>query len=165
MAVLKHSTLLVLSGLLLAGFGGACNGGTDATGTSRGPDGGVSDGSAGGGDAAPEASLSAVQAIFDLHCTICHDASKHGLPTYPSLSLVSGDSYAALVGKVADETCGGLRVVAGAPDQSYLVQKITPGVPCSGAHMPRPFEVGPQVDLTATEMATIRAWIAAGAPP
>jgi hypothetical protein len=30
--------------------------------------------------------------------------------------------------------------------------------------MPRPFEVGPRVNLSDSDIATIRTWIAAGAP-
>lgn len=121
-------------------------------------------------DAGPDASTTvptyaAVQAIFDAHCVSCHDATKLGLPSYPSLSLVAADSYAALVGKPADQTCGGTRVVAGAPDASYLMAKLGASDPCSGEHMPRPFEIGPRLDLSGDEMETVRGWIAAGAKP
>lgn len=128
-------------------------------------DGGGVGGSGGSGGGGPAGTLADVQAIFDVHCTNCHDASKGGLPTYPSLSLVAGDTHDALVGVPADEACGGTRVVAGAPDQSYLMAKLGKDDPCSGSHMPRPFEIGPRMDLSDAELATIQSWIAAGAAP
>jgi hypothetical protein len=104
-----------------------------------------------------------VQAIFDAHCLTCHDKSKSGLPTYPALSLVAGDSKASLVNQAALETCGGTYVVPGAPDQSYLVHKVSDASPCEGVRMPRPFEVIAPPPLTANEIAIIRSWISTGA--
>jgi hypothetical protein len=109
--------------------------------------------------------MAAVQAIFSDHCTNCHDKSKGGLPTFPQLSLVPGDSHAALVGKAATEMCGGTLVVAGDPDHSYLIHKVTEDTPCEGQRMPRPFEVVKPPPLTAEQVMTIRSWISAGAPP
>jgi hypothetical protein len=105
-----------------------------------------------------------VLAIFADRCVSCHDATLVGLPSYPQLSLTAGDAYGALVNHPADETCGGTRVVPGDPAASYLVQKITQTTPCSGLRMPRPFEIGPGVPLTAAQIATITQWITAGAP-
>jgi hypothetical protein len=51
------------------------------------------------------------------------------------------------------------------PDHSYLVHKVADATPCDGMKMPRPFEVIPPAPLTDAELATIRAWINAGAPP
>lgn len=133
----------------------ACsNGGTEPDGT---------DSTHAGGD--PPATFADVQAIFDMHCTGCHNASAQGLQAYPALSLVAGDAYAGLVGKPADEACGGIRVVAGSPETSYLMSKIGPGMPCDGEHMPKPFEVGPRFDLAAADLATVRSWIGGGAQP
>jgi len=111
------------------------------------------------------ATMADVQAIFTQHCVTCHDASKLGLPAFPGLPLTEGAAYAALVNRPASESCGGTLVVPGQPDQSYLMQKLTNDAPCSGAHMPRPFESGIVVPLTADEIATIRSWIVAGAKP
>jgi len=174
---------------MVAGLDGACsdargasttsgstgNGGSTAvagtssgdTTSSSGNGGGATAGStvgSGGGDAGP-GSFAAVQVIFETYCVTCHDASKQGLPAYPSLSLVAADAYGQLVGKAADETCGGQRVVPGSPDTSYLIQKLGAGSPCSGAHMPRPFEIGPSGNIPSDELATIRSWIATGAAP
>ncbi|HRI63815.1 MAG TPA: hypothetical protein PK156_06240 [Polyangium sp.] len=121
---------------------------------------------AGGGGSAPEGTFANVQAIFNNRCVNCHDASlPPAIPYDPTLSLVPGDAYAALVNTPANATCGGTRVIPGAPDQSFLMKKIEPGTPCYGSHMPRPFEVGPALNLTATELQTIEAWISDGAMP
>jgi hypothetical protein len=106
-----------------------------------------------------------VQAIFDARCVTCHDASKVGLPAFPSMPLTDGASHASLVNKPASETCGGTLVVPGNAAQSYLIQKLTNPTPCSGSRMPRPFEIGPVVPLSADQIATITSWIDAGAPP
>lgn len=95
----------------------------------------------------------------------CHDASKQGLPAYPSLSLTPADAHAALVGHAADETCGGVRVVAGDPASSYLIHKVSEAAPCEGSQMPARFEVLPAPPLTSAQIATLTSWIAAGAPP
>jgi hypothetical protein len=136
----------------MAGAGGSAS----ATGGSFGTGGSV--------DAASGGSFSGVQAIFDARCVICHDANKRGIPTNPTLPLTSDKSYDALVGKSGQEPCGGMLVVAGNPMQSYLYQKITNDQPCSGVRMPRPYEIGPAVNLSDVDIATVRDWIAAGAP-
>jgi hypothetical protein len=145
-------TLVSATALVAAGSMGACGG-----------SGGSGAGGGGNGGSPPAATYAEVQAVFDHYCTNCHDAAKQGLPYYPSLSLVAADSYDALVGKPADETCGGTRVVAGSPDTSYLMAKLGDGDPCSGGHMPRPFEIGPSTSLPSQDLETIRSWIAAGA--
>jgi hypothetical protein len=109
-------------------------------------------------------SMAAVQAIFDLHCVICHDSSKLGLPANPGVPLTADKSYDTLVGKSGQEPCGGILVVPGDPAASYLHQKVTIDTPCSGGRMPLPFEVGRRVNLTDAEISTINTWIAAGAP-
>lgn len=143
-----------------ASSGGVSSGGASSGGTSAG---GTSAAGASIGGSAGAATLADVQAIFDAHCVNCHDKSKGGLPTYPSLSLVAGDAKAYLVNKPALETCGGLFVVPGAPDQSYLVHKVSDASPCEGEQMPRPFEIIKPPPLSASEIATIRSWISAGA--
>jgi hypothetical protein len=144
-----------------ASSGGRSSGGTSAGGTGTG---GSSAGAVGAGGSTG-ATFAAVQSIFDDRCVTCHDASKQGLPSYPALPLTADASHAALVNVAADETCGGTRVVPGNPDTSYLVQKLEQATPCNGSRMPRPFEVGVATPLTADQLATIRSWIQAGAPP
>lgn len=148
----------------LVGFLAACGGTTTSTlgdagmPQDAGDAGGPADASPGGGD------FAAVQAIFTSRCIICHDKTKPRVPAYPALSLTEGDAYNALVNHPADEVCGGKRVVPGDPSSSYLIQKLTQTMPCSGSRMPRPFEVGPMMPLSADQIATITRWISSGAP-
>jgi mono/diheme cytochrome c family protein len=104
-----------------------------------------------------------VQAIFDDRCIDCHDASKQGIPNDPSLPLTADASYDALVNHKADADCGGVRVVPGDPDASYLFQKISEEMPCDGPRMPRGHELIVPPPLTDEQIALIRSWILAGA--
>lgn len=122
-------------------------------------------GAGGSGAGGGSGSFAAVLAIFQDRCVGCHDAAKKGLPAYPSLSLTPADAHDALVGHPADETCGGVRVVAGDPANSYLIHKVSESSPCDGAQMPARFEVLPAPPLTSDQIATLTSWIAAGAPP
>jgi hypothetical protein len=146
------------------------NGGSGAGGFGTGGRGGGGSGTGGsgaGGTGTHDAGAvpySAVQAIFDAHCTTCHDATKTGLPANPTLPLTADVSYATLVGIPAMETCGGTRVVPGDSADSYLYHKVADVTPCSGSRMPRPFEVGPILPLSAADIATIKDWIDEGAP-
>jgi hypothetical protein len=112
------------------------------------------------------AAFAAVQAIFDDKCTGCHDANRPPIPDfpgYPQLPLTVDRSYDALISQPSLETCGGIRVVPGNPDASYLLHKVSDATPCDGLRMPRGGNIiAPP--LSATEIATIRSWIAAGAP-
>jgi hypothetical protein len=117
------------------------------------------------GDAAAAVSFSLVSSILEAHCTLCHDASKRGLPTFPELPLTRDAAYAALVGRSATEACGGKLVTPGHPESSYLYLKLTQPTPCDGMRMPRPFEVLPVGPLPESDLALIRAWIAGGARP
>jgi hypothetical protein len=113
------------------------------------------------------AAFTAVQAIFDQYCITCHDASLPIRPeggSYPALPLTADASYAALVGKSALETCGGVRVTPGAPSNSYLVQKVSDPSPCEGMRMPRAGNALPPPPLSAQDIAVITSWIQAGAP-
>ena len=146
--------------------GGTMSGGTTSGGTTSG--GGGASGAASGGSAGASAgasSMADVQLIFDGRCVICHDKSKQGLPTFPQLSLVRLDAHAALVNKAATEACGGMLVLPGDPDHSYLISKLTQAMPCEGQHMPRSFEGPISPPLDALQLATIRSWISAGAQP
>ena len=143
--------------------GGVASGGMASGGMASGGSGGAS-GASGGANGGPS-SLADVQSIFDGRCVICHDKSKQGLPTFPQLSLVRTDALAALVNQAATETCGGVLVVPGDPDHSYLISKLTQAMPCDGQHMPRSFEGPISPPLDAQQLATIRSWISAGAQP
>ena len=149
-----------------AATGGTSSGGTATGGTSSGgaATGGTSSGGSGGASGG-QSSMADVQAIFDSRCVLCHDKSKQGLPTFPQLSLVASDAHAALVNKGATETCGGILVVPGNPDRSYLIHKLTQATPCDGLQMPRPFEIIKSPPLSADQVAVIRSWISGGAKP
>lgn len=106
----------------------------------------------------PTVSFSArVQPIFDAKCTnMCHG----GVRPSAGLNLLAGQSYAALVGVVAGGCNDGrLRVAAGDPARSYLMNKLTGQDMCSGTAMPARDQ-----SLPAADLAAIRAWICQGAP-
>jgi hypothetical protein len=139
------------TGLVGAGGGGAGGGGAG-----RG-------GAGGGGGSA----FAPVQAIFDQYCVRCHDPAHPFVveaPTYIEMPLVASQSYAALVGVVAHETCGGTRVVAGDPEHSYLYRKVADATPCDGVRMPHGGMIVAQ-PLPDAQIATIHDWIANGAQP
>jgi len=153
--------VLPAAGSSNAGHGGSTGGaGTSNGGASTNAGSSGQEGHAGAGP-----TMSATQAIFDQHCTNCHDASKTGLSDYPALPLTSDVAYAALVSHPADESCGGTRVVPYDSTHSYLFRKVSDATPCSGVRMPHKPEVGPTSPLNATELETIRAWIDGGAHP
>ncbi len=144
------------------GAGGA--GGAGAPGASdAGPDGTTGDAGRDGGDSA----FAPVQLVFQTFCVWCHDPAHPFAgdnPTFVEMPLVSGQSYDALVGVPAHETCGGTRVVPGDPEHSYLYRKITDDAPCDGARMPRAGAVI-AMPLGSAQIATIHDWIANGARP
>jgi hypothetical protein len=94
-----------------------------------------------------------VQPLFDTHCIRCHGTTSPSA----SLTLTTGASYRELVG-VSASCGGGVLVQSSSPTTSYLINKLTGTTLCSGVRMPRG---GPY--LSATEIDTIRQWIAAGA--
>jgi hypothetical protein len=124
------------------------------------PDGPASDGPSSDTTTATDGSTATfsagVQPIFSASCA---GASCHaGAAPKAGLSLSSGSAYAQLVG-AASLQCNTLkRVEPGAPDQSYLVQKIEGAGSCfTGQKMP----VGGS--LSAAQISTIKGWITAGA--
>jgi hypothetical protein len=124
-------------------------------------------GGSGGGDGGIQTAFAPVQAIFDQYCVRCHDPAHPQVletPTFVEMPLVASDSYAALVGVAAHETCGGTRVVAGDPEHSYLYRKVADATPCNGARMPHGGMILPQ-PLPDALIATIHDWIAGGARP
>ncbi len=98
-------------------------------------------------------------AVLTPTCSVggCHSGPAGGpLPT--GMDLTSADaSFDNLVGIASVQQPAILRVAAGDPDNSYLVQKIE-GTAASGARMPLG---GPALD--AATIADVRQWIADGA--
>lgn len=95
--------------------------------------------------------------LFDRSCALsgCHSGGTAPL----GLRLDRGFSYASLVGQSSVERPDLRRVAPGAPDVSYLIQKIE-GLATVGGRMPLN-----QPPLSAEIRAAVRQWIAAGAPP
>lgn len=88
-------------------------------------------------------------------CTSCHSAA--GARFTGNLSLVEGASYQNLVGVPSTGKAGAIRVVAGNPDASYLLNKML-GTGIVGDRMPR---TGPF--LSDGQIRIIRRWIELGA--
>jgi hypothetical protein len=99
-----------------------------------------------------------VQPIFDASCLSggCHDAPNDAA----GLTLTGGAAFAELVGVATSQCNGGrLRVAPGAPESSYLIQKMTDVDVCNGEQMPANAAPRPW-----SEVATLVGWICAGAP-
>ena len=93
--------------------------------------------------------------IFEPLCEHCHSGANAPV----GLRLDAANSYALLVGVASVERPNMLRVAAGDPNNSYLIQKLegTAGV---GERMPAGLPAVPQADIN-----IIRQWIADGAQP
>ena len=147
--------------------GAAGNGGSGGSGGHAGAAGGPgAGGHVGAGGTAGAMAFAPVQAILDQYCVRCHDPAHPNVPetqTYVEMPLVASESYTALVGVAAHETCGGTRVVAGDPEHSYLYRKVVDAQPCDGERMPHQGMIANTPPLSAADIATIRAWIAGGA--
>jgi hypothetical protein len=91
-------------------------------------------------------------------CTQCHTSTGGRTPS-SGLNLNHDTAYAALVGVISRGKAGAVRVVAGDPDNSYLLQKLegSPGI--VGERMPR--TGGPY--LTPGQLTIIKRWIETGA--
>lgn len=87
-------------------------------------------------------------------CISCHNANG---ARFNGLSLVGGVSYQSLVGVASTGKTGAIRVVAGNPDASYLMNKVL-GINIVGDRMPR---LGPY--LTDGQIRILRRWIELGA--
>ena len=74
--------------------------------------------------------------------------------------MKSGSAYSNLVGVSSTAKPGAIRVIAGNPSGSYLVQKLEGAADIVGLRMPRN---GPPY-LTDAQVALIRQWIQNGAP-
>src|SRR3954467_10237794 len=98
-------------------------------------------------DTAPKATYSQVRAIFAQHCLSCHDSKEQeaGLILETHQSLLKGGDDGAVI-------------VPGKSGESLLVQQIE--------HTKKPFMPPPKKgdQLSPAEIATVRAWIDAGAP-
>lgn len=111
----------------------------------------------GGGGSGPLApTFDSIQAnIFDPLCEHCHSG-----PTAPhGLRLDAANSYTLLVGVPSGERPSTLRVAPGAPNNSYLIQKLEGTAPV-GERMPAGLPAVPQADIN-----IVRQWIQEGALP
>ncbi len=90
---------------------------------------------------------SKVREIFEESCTSCHSESDD--PNQLNLEQPPG----SLVGKASSDT-GKALVVPGAPDKSYLMQKLTGASGITGDRMPQGDDPLPKAQLE-----TIAAWI------
>jgi mono/diheme cytochrome c family protein len=91
-------------------------------------------------------------------CVSCH--TDEGRTPAGGLNLKSGAAYSSLVGVASTGKPGAIRVIAGNPSGSYLVQKLEGAADIVGLRMPRN---GPPF-LTDAQVALIRQWIQNGAP-
>ena len=137
------------SGILCAALAGCAGSGTglDSNGRPAGSE---------GGGGTLTADFQSIQAnVFTPICSVCHagGAAPQGL------RLDAVNSYSMLVGIPSSEDAAVLRIKAGDPDNSYLVQKIE-GHAAVGAQMPFG---GPP--LPAATIALIRHWVSDGALP
>jgi hypothetical protein len=144
-------------------FAAACSAGASAGRDARASDyvyvdprSDVCDGLDAGEAASPPYDL--IQRIFIENCVACHSPGA-------DLDLSAGASWGHLVDQPAPaaEACGQTLVVPGAPDASYLYQKLSSDQPCAGYRMPRS-DFG-SVPLPDCVIALVRSWIAAGALP
>lgn len=94
--------------------------------------------------------------IFDPGCSSCH--TDVGRTPSSGLNLKAGSAFSNLVGVSSVGLAGAVRVIAGNPNSSYLVQKLEGAANIAGVQMPR---VG--APLTAAQIKMIRDWITAGA--
>lgn len=93
-----------------------------------------------------------------LNCVGCH--TDQGRNPAGGLVLVEGRSYQQLVGRTSVARPGAVLVIAGDPDNSYLVKKLEGAADIAGQRMPR----GTGPFLSEGQMLVIRKWIRDGAP-
>ena len=138
--ITAQRSALTLGALLLAMASGACG----------------SSPAAPSAPAAPTLSIIQLQ-ICDTGCAPCH--TDVGRTPAAGLNLRAGTSFANLVGVPSSNSPGAVRVIAGNPNNSYLVQKIEGAAGIVGLRMPR----GGPPFLSDAQATMIRDWIAAGA--
>jgi hypothetical protein len=93
-----------------------------------------------------------------LACTGCH--TNVGRNPSGGMNLVSGVSYASLVGTSSTGKPGAVRVIPGDPENSYIIHKLEGRSDIVGVRMPR----GNGPYLTDGQILVIKRWIANGAP-
>jgi hypothetical protein len=93
-----------------------------------------------------------------LACTNCH--SNAGRNPSGGMNLLSGLSYANLVGVASTGKPGAVRVIPGDPENSYIIHKLEGKSDIVGVRMPR----GNGPFLTDGQILVIKRWIANGAP-
>jgi hypothetical protein len=91
-------------------------------------------------------------------CTQCHTNIGRN-PSVPGFLLQEGQAYQSLVGRASVNKPGAVNVIAGDPDNSYLIQKLEGRAGIIGLRMPRN---GPPY-LTEGQISIIRRWIQLGA--
>jgi hypothetical protein len=91
------------------------------------------------------------------NCIVCH--TDQGRAPAAGLNLREGAAYNALVGVASRGKPDATLVIAGDPDNSYLVQKLEGAPGIVGERMPR--TGGPY--LTSGQMLVLRRWIQQGA--
>lgn len=89
-------------------------------------------------------------------CVTCH--TDQGRTPAAGLLLLEGRAYGALVGVASTRKPGAMRVTAGNPDASFLLDKLTGGAGIVGTRMPLN---GPY--LSDGQIRIIRRWIELGA--
>jgi hypothetical protein len=121
-----------------------------------GGDDGLGSGTGGGGGGTLQANFISIQDnILTPICTTCHAGA--GAPQ--GLRLDSANSYALLVGVASQEQPAFQRVMAGDPNDSYLIKKLE-GTASVGGRMPLGGNPLAQADIN-----VIRQWITDGAQP
>lgn len=114
-----------------------------------------------------EPTLSSIQReIFDttdasgrLACTNCHTNAGGRNPS-GGLNLVAGVAHSTLVGVASTGKPGAIRVIAGDPENSYIIHKLEGRTTIAGVRMPR----GNGPYLTDGQILVIKRWITNGAP-
>jgi len=97
--------------------------------------------------------------IFESRCERCHQPGGRALRGGVTLDLRADQAYAQLVNQPSATDEERILVVPSDVQKSYLYEKISSDSPAEGERMPAEGE-----PLTEKELATIRAWIEAGAP-
>jgi hypothetical protein len=118
-----------------------------------------------GGSAAPSVTFTAIYAMMFPMATNARCDACHGMPANDitngnlHMGMDQATAYMALVGKTSTSSMCTSKtyVVAGQPDMSLLMQKLSPTPPC-GSRMP----LGGTA-FTDAQLEMIRSWIAGGA--
>jgi hypothetical protein len=102
-----------------------------------------------------------IQPIFDRSCAV---AGCHSPPSSQAgLDLVAGRSFGETVGVRSTQLPSARLVVAGRPDDSYLVRKIEGGPNIAGELMPLRCAFGTPLNgavcLSEGDMTAIRQWV------